>query len=159
MFIERDRRFDAVQFMLSTGPSKDNRIIVSIVKMPIHTVRRLRVQLNGVLGHGYNLWCNLKWGPCYTSSHFQSRLESQLQTICGCVEECGDSLLPPADRGQIVGVAAGRKVCTQVQRGPDLTPEEVLRLFTFVSFSFPLPPVDLLCLCRISKQWKNMLLS
>ena len=46
MFNERDRRCAAVQLMLSTDPSYDNRTIVSTLKMQIQTVQRLRTQLN-----------------------------------------------------------------------------------------------------------------
>ena len=47
MFNERDRRCAAVQLMLSTDPSYDNRTIASTLKMQIRTVQRLRAQLNG----------------------------------------------------------------------------------------------------------------
>ena len=46
MFNERDRRCAAVQHMLSTDPSYDNRTIASTLKMQIRTVQRLRAQLN-----------------------------------------------------------------------------------------------------------------
>ena len=46
MFNERDQRCAAVQLMLSTDPSYDNRTIASIHKMQIPTVQRLRAQLN-----------------------------------------------------------------------------------------------------------------
>ena len=46
MFNERDRKCDAVQLMLSTDPSYDNRTIASTLKMQIRTVQRLRAQLN-----------------------------------------------------------------------------------------------------------------
>ena len=46
MFIERDQRCAAVQLMLSTDPSYDNRTIASTLKMQIRTVQRLRAQLN-----------------------------------------------------------------------------------------------------------------
>ena len=46
MFNERDRRCAAVQLMLSTDPSYDNRTIASTLKMQIRTVQRLRAQLN-----------------------------------------------------------------------------------------------------------------
>ena len=44
-FNERDRRCVAVQLMLSTDPSYDNRTIASTLKMQIRTVQRLRAQL------------------------------------------------------------------------------------------------------------------
>ena len=46
MFNERDWRCTAVQLMLSTDPSYDNRTIASTLKMQIRTVQRLRAQLN-----------------------------------------------------------------------------------------------------------------
>ena len=48
MFNERDRRCAAVQHMLSTDPSYDNRTIASTLKMQIRTVQRLRAQLNAM---------------------------------------------------------------------------------------------------------------
>ena len=46
VFNEWDRRCAAVQHMLSTDPSYDNRTIASTLKMKIRTVQRLRAQLN-----------------------------------------------------------------------------------------------------------------
>ena len=46
MFNELDRRCAAVQPLLSSDPSYDNRIIASTLKMQIRTVQRLRAQLN-----------------------------------------------------------------------------------------------------------------
>ena len=46
MFNERDRGCAAVQLMLSTDASYDNRIIANTLKMQIRTVQRLRAQLN-----------------------------------------------------------------------------------------------------------------
>ena len=46
MFNKRDRRCAAVQLMISTDPSYDNRTIASALKMQIRTVRRFRAQLN-----------------------------------------------------------------------------------------------------------------
>ena len=46
MFNERDWRCAAVQLMLSTDPSYDNRTIASILKMQIQMVQCLRAQLN-----------------------------------------------------------------------------------------------------------------
>ena len=43
---ERDRRCAAVQLMLSTDPSYDNRTIPSTLKIQIRTVQRLRAHLN-----------------------------------------------------------------------------------------------------------------
>ena len=46
MFNERDRRCAAVQLMLSTDQSYNNRTIASTLKMQIRTVQRFRAQLN-----------------------------------------------------------------------------------------------------------------
>ena len=46
MFNERDRRCPAVQLMISTDPSYDNRAVDSTLKMQIQTIQRLRAQLN-----------------------------------------------------------------------------------------------------------------
>ena len=64
MFNERDRKCAAVQPMLSTDPSYDNRTIASTLKMQIRTVQRLSAQLNAsddpLDGYGYGLWCGFK---------------------------------------------------------------------------------------------------
>ena len=46
MFNERDWKCAAVQLLLSTNPSYDNRTIASTLEMQIRTVQRLRAQLN-----------------------------------------------------------------------------------------------------------------
>ena len=46
MFNARDRRCVAVQLILSTDPSYDNKTIASTLKMQIRTIQRLRAQLN-----------------------------------------------------------------------------------------------------------------
>ena len=46
MFNERDQRCTAVQLMLCTDPSYDNRTIASTLKMQIQTVECLRARLN-----------------------------------------------------------------------------------------------------------------
>ena len=46
MLKERDWRCAAVQFMLSTDPSYDNKTIASTLKMQIRMVQHLRAQLN-----------------------------------------------------------------------------------------------------------------
>ena len=46
MFNEPDRRCTAVQLMITTDPSYDNRTIATTLKMQIQTVQHLRAQLN-----------------------------------------------------------------------------------------------------------------
>ena len=48
MFNKRDRRCAAVQLMLSTDPSYDNRTIASTLKMQIRTVQHLTAHLNAL---------------------------------------------------------------------------------------------------------------
>ena len=88
--------------MLSTDPSYENRTIASTLKMQIRTVQRLRAQLNTpddpLDGYGYGLWCGFKWGPHCATSYLRSRLESQHQSVPGCAEECGDSLVQSGGR-------------------------------------------------------------
>ena len=103
MFNERDRRCAAVQPMLSSNPSYDNRTIASTLKIQIRTVQRAQGGENKVSGFGYGLWCGFKWGPHHATLHLRSRLESQHQSVPGYAEECGDPLgaikWPVADTG------------------------------------------------------------
>ena len=151
MFNERDRRCAAVQHMLSTDPSYDNRTIASTLKMQIWAVQRLRAQLNASDylsdGYSYGLWCGFKWGPHHVTSHLRIRLESQHISVPGCAEECGDPLVQSGGRWQTLVVAAGFGDGPQVQRDPGLASEGVLRLCTLLLLPpcFPRPePAGLL---------------
>ena len=119
MFNERDRRCAAVQLMLSTDPSYDKRTIVSTLKKQIRTVQRAQGDKNKVSGCDYGLWCGFKWGSHHATLHLQSLLESQHQSVPGCVEECGDPQVQSGDRWQTLSVAAGLGAGPQVQRDPD----------------------------------------
>ena len=77
IFNEQDRRYAAVQFILSTNPSHDNRTIASTLKMLIQTVQRAQGDENKVSSYHYGLWCGFKWGPHHATSHLRSQLESQ----------------------------------------------------------------------------------
>ena len=136
MFNERDRRCAAVQIMLSTDPSYDNRTIASTLKMQIWTVQRAQGDENKVSSYGYGLWCSFKWGPHRATSHLRSRLESQHQNVPGFAEECGDPLVPSGGRWQTLGVVAGLSAGPQVQRDPGLASEGVLRLCTLLLLSY-----------------------
>ena len=138
MFNERDRRSAALQLMLSTDPSYDNRTIASILKIQIWTVQRAQGDENKVSGYSYGLWCDFKWGPHHAPSHVRSRLERQHQSVPGCAEECGDPLVQSGGRWQTLGVAAGFSAGPQVQRDPGLAQKEC---YDFVPFSHcPLLP-------------------
>ena len=86
-----------------------------------------------VSGYAYGLWRGFKWGPHLATSHLQSRLESQHQSVTGCAEECGDHLVQPVGWWKTLGVAAGLSAGPQVQRDPG-----VRRLWTLLSL--PSPP-------------------
>ena len=133
MFNERDRRYAAVQLMVSTDPSYDNSTIASTVKMHIRAVQRAQGDENKLSGDGYGLWCGFKWEPQHATSHRRSRLESQHKSVPGCAEECGDPLVQSGGRWQTLGVAAGLGAGPQVQRDPGLVSEGVLRLCTLLS--------------------------
>ena len=136
-----NRRCAAVQLMLSTNPSYDNRTIASTLKMQ-------RTQLNASDdpsdGYGHGLCCGFKWVPHHATSHLRSRLESQHQSVPGCAEECGDLLVQWGGRWQTLGVAAGLGAGPQVQRDPGLASEGVLRLCTLLSLVPSSPDVNLL---------------
>ena len=143
MFNEWDWRCTAVQLMLSTNPSYDNKTIASTLKMQIWIAMNNRdmprVRKNKVFSYGYGLWCGFKWGPHYGTSHLRSRLVSQHQCVPGCAEECGDPLVQSGGRLQTLGVAAGLGAGPQVQRDQGLASEGVLRLCTLLSL--PPPPL------------------
>ena len=160
MFNKRNQRCAAVQLMFSTNPSYDNRTIASTLKMQIRTVQCLRAELNASDdpsdGSGYGLWCGFKWGPHHATSHLQSWLESQHQSVPGCAEECGDPLVQSDGRGQTLSVAAGLGTGPQVQRDPGLASEGVLWLCTIFSLSSPdLNPLDYFVghMLRTSPTW------
>ena len=139
MFNEQDWICAAVQLMLSTDQSYDDRTIASTLKIRIRTVQCAQGDENKVSGYGYGLWCGFKWEPHHATSHLRSRLESQHQSVPGCAEECGDPLVQSSGRWQILGVATGLGAGPQVQRGPYLASEGVLRLCTLLSLA-PLSP-------------------
>ena len=142
MFNERDRRCAAVQLMLSTDPTYDNRTIASTLKMKIWTVQRAQGDENKVSGYGYGLWCGFKWGLHHATSHPRSRLESQHQCVPGCAEVCGDPLVQTGGRWQTLGVAAGLGADPQVQSDPSLASVVVLRLFTLLSLAPSSPDLN-----------------
>ena len=126
--------------MLSTHPCYDNRTIASILRMQIWMVQHAQGDENKVSGYSYGLWCGFKWGPHHATSHLQSWLESQHQSVHGCAKECGDPLVQSGGRWQTLGVAAGLDAGPQVQRDPGLTSEGVLRLCTLLSLAPHLLP-------------------
>ena len=142
MFNERERRCTAVQLMLSTDPTYDNRTIVSTLKMQIRMVQRAQSDENQVSGYGYGLWCGFKRGPHHATAHLRSRLESQHQSVPGCAEEYGDPLVQSGGRWQTLGVAAGLGAGPKVQRDPVLVSEGMLQLRTLLSLAPSSPDLN-----------------
>ena len=138
----------AVQLMLSTDPSYDNRTIANTLKMQIRTVQHAKGE-NKVSADGCGLWCGFKWGPHHATSHLRSRLESQHQSVPGCVEECDNPLVQSGGRWQTLGVAAGLNAGPQVQRDLGLASEGVLRLCTLLSLASLLRRPELAGLLRL----------
>ena len=61
MFNERDQRCAAVQLMLSTDPTYDNRTIASTIKMQIWIATNNRdMPRVKVFSYGYGLWRGFK---------------------------------------------------------------------------------------------------
>ena len=149
IFNERDRRCSALQLMLSTDPCYDKRTIASTLKMQIQTVQSAQGDKNKVSGYGYGLWCGFKWGPHHATTHLQSRLESQHQSVPGCAQECGDPLVQLGGRWQTLGVTAGLSAGLQVQRDPGLALEGVLRFCTLLSLAPLLPRLEPAGLLRL----------
>ena len=74
MFNKRDRRFAAVQLMLSTDPSYDNRTIASTLKMQIRGLPRIRGTCPGwwKLSVRLRLWSMVWFQVRATSCHLTS---------------------------------------------------------------------------------------
>ena len=103
--------------------------------------------------HRTTLWRWWSGRAHHATSHLRSWLESQHQSVPGCVKECGDPLVQSGGWWQTLGVAAGLGASPQVQRDPGLASEGVLRLSTLLSLAPLLPRPEhagLLCLilCR-----------
>ena len=133
MFNERDRGCAAVQLMLSTNPDYDNRTIASTFKMQIWIATNNRDVLR-VIKTKFPATV-MVFGVVSSEGHIMpphSRLESQHQSVPGCAEECGDSLVQSGGRWQTLGVAAGLGAGPQVQRDLGLA-SGVLRLCTLLS--------------------------
>ena len=83
--------------------------------------------------HRTTIWRWWSGRSHHATSHLQSQLESQHQSVPGCAEEYGDPLAQSGGRWQILSVAAGFGAGPQVQRDPGLASEGVLRLCTLLT--------------------------
>ena len=138
MFNERDWRCTAVQLMLSTDPSYDNRTIASTPKMQIWIAtknrdvpRGMKTKLPATV---------MVFGVISSEDHimpphiFEVSLKVNTKVYLD-VLECGDPLVQSGSRWQTLGVAAGLGAGPQVQRDPGLASEGVLRLCTLLSLA------------------------
>ena len=72
-----------IQLLLSTNPS-----YASTLKMKIRTVQHAQGDENKFSSYGYGLWYGFKRAPHHATSHLQSRLESQHQSVPKCTWMC-----------------------------------------------------------------------
>ena len=145
MFNARDRRCAAVKLMLSTDPSYDNWTIASTLKMQIWIAtnnRNVPRVMKTKFPAKVIVFCVVSSEGHIMPPHLRSRLESQHQSVPGCAEQCGDSLVQSYGRWQTLYVAAGLGAGPQVQRDPDLASEGVLRLCTLLSLAPLLPNLN-----------------
>ena len=139
MFNERDRRCAAVQLMLSTNPSYDNRTIASTLKMQIWIAtnnrdvpRAMKTKFPATV---------MVFGVVSSEGHimaphiFKVGLKVNTKVYLDICEECGDPLMQSSDKWQTLAVAAGLGASPQVQRDPGLASEGVLRLCTLLSLA------------------------
>ena len=159
MFNEWDWRCATVQLMLATDPSYDNRTIASTLKMQIWIAIKKHGHAQGDenkdFGYGYGLWCGFKWGPHHATSHLQSRLESQHQSVPRCAEVCDDPLVQSGGRWQTLGAATRLGASPQAQRDPGLASEGVLRLCTLLSLPPLLPWPEPAGLLSLVIRWEH----
>ena len=89
--------------------------------------------------HRMTLWRLWSGRKHHATSHLQSRLESQHQSVPGCAEKCGDSLAQSGGRWQTLCMVAGLDAGPKVQRDPGWLSEGVLWLCTLFSLAPLLP--------------------
>ena len=82
MFNERDRRWAAVQRMLSTNPSY-NKTIASTLKMQIRTVQRLRAQLNA----SDDPLEGVEWKPKAEDTAMKTRTKELIENVQAIIDE------------------------------------------------------------------------
>ena len=148
IFNERDRRYAAVQRMLSTDSSYVNRTIASTLKMQIRIATNNR-DVPSVIKTKFPATV-MVFGVVSSDGHimpphiFEVGLKVNTK-VPGCAEECGDPLVQSDGRWQTLGVAEGLDAVPQVQRDPGLASEGVLRFVPFSHwphFSPDLNPLD-----------------
>ena len=149
MFNEQDRRCAAIQLMLSTDPSYDNRTITSTLKMQIWIATNSR-DVPRVMKTKFPATV-MVFGVVSSEGHIMPPdiLEVGLKVNTKVYLDVLKSVVIPWCRWQTLGVAAILSTSPQVQRDPGLASEGVLRFFTLLS-QVPLllrpEPAGLLCL-------------
>ena len=139
MFNERDQICAAVQLMLSTNPSYDNRTI-AIAGLAMNNRDMPRVMKTKFPATVMVLDVVSSEGHIMSPHIFEVGVESQHQSVPGCGEEYGDSLVQSDGQWQTLGVTAGLGTGPYVQRDPGLASEGVLRLYTLLSLALPSYP-------------------
>ena len=149
MFNEQDRRCAAVQLMLSTNPTYDNRTIAGTLKMQIWIATNnrdvpsmMKTKFPGTV---------MVFGVVSSEGHimpphiFEVGLKVNTKVYLDVLKSVVDPLLQSGGWWQTLGVAAGLGTSPQVQRDPGLASEGVLRLCTLLSLapsSSDLNPLD-----------------
>ena len=138
MFNEQDRRCAAVQRMLSTDPSNDNRIIASTLKMQIWIATNNR-DVPRVMKTKFPATV-MVFGVVSSEAHIMPPhiFEVSLKVNTKVYLDVLKSLVQSGGRWKTLGVAARLGAGPQVQRDPGLASEGVLRFCTL--FSVPPPP-------------------
>ena len=133
----------AVQLMLSTDPSYDNRTIASTLKMQIWIATNNR-DVPKVMKTKFPAKV-MVFGVVSSEGHIMPPhvFEVGLKVITKVyLEECGDPLVQSGDRWQTLAVAVGLGTGPQVQRDQGLASEGVLRLCTLLSLAPSSPDLN-----------------
>ena len=164
MFNKRDRRCAAVQCMLSTDPSYDNRTIASTLKMQIWIARNNRdvpratktkfpatVMVFGVVSSEGHIMPPhiLEVGLKVNTKVYLDALKNVVIPWCNQVAGGRPWMW------QTLDVAAGLGAGPHVQRDPGLASEGVLRLCTLLSLASLLPRREPAELLRLVICWEH----
>ena len=143
MFNERDRRCAAVQLMLSTDPSYDNRTIASTLKMQIWIATKNR-DVPSMMKTKFPATV-MVFGVVSSEGHimpphiFEVSLKVNTKVYLDVLKSVVISWYNQVAGGRPWVGAAGLGAGSQVQRDPGLASEGVLRLCTLLSLPRPEP--------------------
>ena len=139
MFNERDQRRAAVQLMLSTDPSYDNRTIASTLKMQIRMFQRAQGDENKVSCHGYGLGMVSSEGHSMSPHIFEVCLKVNTKVYLDVLKSVMIPWCNQVAGGRRWVVAAGLGAGPQVHRDPGLASEGVATTW-YPSLTGPLLP-------------------